>query len=348
MDARFARVRASPEEQVRSTGRHDDRTAGEEVSLVDEVFGRLSSSATLMMELFPFLLYRLAVYTIFGVVILAYWIGALMLWFLVSALNETAALLVLLVAFCGNFGLVYLARDYLLYMVKAGYVAVVTEMVTRGKLPAGMSQTEFAKQEVTSRFKQASALAVVDALVRGAIRSFNRTLEDLASWVPIPGVDKLAHAVGAVISLAAGTIDEAILALSFARKEQNVWASARDGLLLYAQNWKPILKVAAAVVLIDWICTATLGVMLLLVIGGPAAVILTRFPTLRLLALIVPLLLAYMIRMAFIEPMAVTAVLITFLQCVKGQQPDPAWDEKLSQVSKQFQELKSKAAAAVA
>lgn len=36
-------------------------------------------------------------------------------------------------------------------------------------------------------------------------------------------------------------IDEAILTRAYAQDQENVWAVAKDGVILYAQYWKPIL-----------------------------------------------------------------------------------------------------------
>jgi hypothetical protein len=314
---------------------------------VDETFDRLSKAAQLMGELFPFLLYRLGIYAAFGGVMLVYWLIAIVLCWFASAIAGALGTILFLVFLAGNFGLVYLARGYFLYMVKAGYIAALTQVVSGCAFPAGMTQTEFAKQAVTSRFGEISAMAAVDALICGVVRGFNNTLEEIASWIPIPGLDKLVAAIRVVISIAANTIDEAILSLAFLRKDQSVWAAAKDGVLLYAQNWKPILKVAVAVALVDWVCTGVVYVMFLMGFGAIGLILFRATSMFRLLfAGILPFVGAYIVRLAFLEPLAVTAVLITYHRCIKGQKIDPAWDEKLSAVSTHFQTLKEKAASA--
>jgi hypothetical protein len=45
-------------------------------------------------------------------------------------------------------------------------------------------------------------------------------------------------------------IDEAILARTYVTGERNIWESARQGIILYGMNWKPILKTAVVTALI--------------------------------------------------------------------------------------------------
>jgi len=311
---------------------------------VDETFDRLAKAAKLMLELFPFLLYRLGVYAAVGVVMLLYWILALGICWIAWRLWELAGMALFLFFLAGNCGLLFLARSYLLYLVKAGYIACLSQVVGYGTFPPGMTQTQFAQAAVAGRFGEISVMSGVDALIQGTIRAFNASLEELASWIPIPGMDQLTAAVKAIVRVAAGNIDEAVLSLAFLRKDQTVWEASRDGVLLYVQNWKPILQVAVAVTLIDWICTAVLFIMLLVVIGLFCLVLIpASWTTIRALAVIVPLILTYVLRLGLLEPLVVTAVLITYHKAIKGQKVDPAWDEKLSQISDQFRMLKQRA-----
>lgn len=311
---------------------------------MDETFDRLAKAAKLMLELFPFLLYRLGVYAAVGVVMLLYWILALGICWIAWRLWELAGMALFLFFLAGNCGLLFLARSYLLYLVKAGYIACLSQVVGYGTFPPGMTQTQFAQAAVAGRFGEISVMSGVDALIQGTIRAFNASLEELASWIPIPGMDQLTAAVKAIVRVAAGNIDEAVLSLAFLRKDQTVWEASRDGVLLYVQNWKPILQVAVAVTLIDWICTAVLFIMLLVVIGLFCLVLIpASWTTIRALAVIVPLILTYVLRLGLLEPLVVTAVLITYHKAIKGQKVDPAWDEKLSQISDQFRMLKQRA-----
>jgi hypothetical protein len=314
---------------------------------VDQVVSRISQAFEMMMELYPFLLYRLSVYGAFAGIMLVYWLIALGLCTIAYNLWETLGTILFLICIAGNYGIITLGRSYFLYMVKAGYVAVLTRIMTHGTLPPGKSQTDYAKDAVQKRFKEANAMVIMDQLVKGVVRAFNGTLEEISSWIPIPGISQLVGAVQAVVRVAANTIDEAILSLTFSREDQNIWDAAKDGLILYVQNWKPILWVATAVVLLDWLITVVLFVMLMVIVGVPSWVIIpTKWSIIRALAGIIPFLITYVIRLGIIEPLGMTAVLITFQHAIKGQKVDPSWDSKLEAISGQFRELKQRAAKA--
>lgn len=309
---------------------------------MDEVFEKLQSALECMVELRGFLLYRLAVYAAMGAIITGYWIAVFVIYWLLSKLMDAAATLFLLVAIAGNYGLFRIAKDYLLYTVQAGYVAVLTQSLSGG-IPPHVNQRDLAKQMVSERFRDVAMLATADTLIKGIVASFSRTVEDMAGWVPIPGMNQAAAAVNAVIGRAVNTIDEAVLSLVFLRKDQPTWQTVREGVVLYAGAWKPVLKLSAGLVVLDFLCTPLVFVMLLMVIGMPAAVMFSGFAFLRGLAVIFPFVLTYLVRQVIFEPLAVTAVVIAYQRAIKGAAMDPAVEEKLAQVSPQYGQLVTRA-----
>ena len=62
-------------------------------------------------------------------------------------------------------GVVFFLRDYLLYMVKAGHIAVLVELLDNRPIPGGQGQIAYARTIVADRFGQASALFALDQLV---------------------------------------------------------------------------------------------------------------------------------------------------------------------------------------
>ena len=74
-----------------------------------------------------------------------------------------------------GFGLVsmlfYWLREYILYMVKAGHIAVMVHLIDGREVPGGQNQIAYAKEVVTRRFAETNILFVVDQLVKGAIRA---------------------------------------------------------------------------------------------------------------------------------------------------------------------------------
>ncbi len=149
-----------------------------------------------------------------------------------------------------GFGLVgvvmYLAREYVLYIVKAGHIAVLVKLLDGEQMPEGRSQVAYARQEVTKRFAQASVLFGVDQLVKGVRSAITGLVRGIVSILPIPGAQQLVSIFQAFLRVAVGFIDEVILAYAIRIKSDNAWASAQTGLVLYAQNYKPMLKNAAS------------------------------------------------------------------------------------------------------
>lgn len=309
---------------------------------MDEVFERLQSALEVMIELRQFLLYRLAVYAGMGAVIIGYWIAVFVIHLLLSKVFEALGSLFILAAIVGNYGLFYVARSMLLYTVQAGYVAVLTQSLSGG-IPAGTDQKKLARDMVSERFRDVAMLAAADELIKGTVKAFTRTVDDVAGWVPIPGMHQLLALVNAIIGRAVNTIDEAVLSLVFQRKDQPTWQTVREGVVLYAAAWKPVLKLSAGLVVLDFLCTPLVFVMLLMIVGMPTVVLFTHVQLLRGLAIILPFVITYLIRQVIFEPLAVTAVVIAFQRAIKGQTPDPALEEKLAAVAPQFAQIVSKA-----
>jgi len=83
-------------------------------------------------------------------------------------------------------GVIYFLREYILYMVKAGHIAVMVELLDGRELPAGKGQIAYAQGMVTERFAQSSVLFGVDQLVKGVVRAITgypfRACETLWVW----------------------------------------------------------------------------------------------------------------------------------------------------------------------
>ena len=131
-------------------------------------------------------------------------------------------------------GVVFFLRDYLLYMVKAGQIAVMVEYLDGKPLPYGQGQIAYARRVVTERFGQASALFALDRLIRGVIGLITGLVEGVMTILPIPGLAQIMTAVRAYLRIAVGLVDEVILAHAIRTRSENAWEAAHDGLVLYA------------------------------------------------------------------------------------------------------------------
>ena len=69
---------------------------------------------------------------------------------------------------------------YMLYLIKAAHIAVLTELITKGSIGNGTeSMFAYGKRVVTERFGQVNAMFALDLLIAGIVGAFNRTL----NWV---------------------------------------------------------------------------------------------------------------------------------------------------------------------
>ena len=245
--------------------------------------------------------------------------------------------LVFLLAFSGAFGVVRWSGRYYFYLLKAAHVAVMTEFIVHGVGPQG-SQIAYGKQQVLKRFKDTSVLFGVDMLVDGSVKAFTRTFTRLAGILPVPGLDGLLGILRRVATASTTYIDEAILSRAYKEREGNVWKIAQDGVLLYAQAWKPILANAAVLTLLG----AVEFLALLIIFGIPAAAIGAALPGLRIALGFGVLIFAWVAKVAVADAFALAATLLAYHRSTADLQPDPEWKAKLAKLSPKFSKLGEK------
>ena len=234
----------------------------------------------------------------------------------------------------------YLAREYILYIVKAGHIAVLVKLLDGEEMPGGRSQIAHARHEVAQRFAQASVLFGIDQLVKGVLRAITGLVRGIVSILPIPGAQQFVSVIRAFLNLAVGFIDEVVLAYAIRTQSDNAWASAQTGLVLYAQNYKPMLKNAAWLALIVY----GLSFVTFLLMLAPAALVAYLIPGAWAAGGIVfALLFAWSVKAALLEPFAVACMMEVYFRNLEGQVPDPAWEAKLENLSGKFARLKDKA-----
>ncbi len=244
------------------------------------------------------------------------------------------------IGFGGTAGVLFFLRDYLLYIVKAGHIAVLVELLDGRDIPGGRAQIDHARAVVTERFGQASALFVLDQLVRGALRLITGLLDGIAALLPIPGLEQAMALVRGWLRLAVGLVDEVILAHILRVRSANPWTSAQEALVLYAQNAKPMLVNAAWLTLITW----GLSLIVFLVMLAPAAAVVWLIPgQMSGGVMIFAILFAWSVKAALIEPFAVACLLQVYFRETEGQQPDPDWMAQLQQLSDKFRSLGERA-----
>jgi hypothetical protein len=305
----------------------------------------ISKAMGLMARTAPFLLFRMAVY--FGITValilvtgtgagVGYGVGV----FGDDEFQATSTFWGGTAGFGLTVGTIFFFRDYILYLVKAGHIAVMIELMDGRPIPGGQGQIAYARQVVTQRFGQSSALFALDQLIKGVVNVVTGLMEGLLSILPIPGLDRAMGALRAYLRLAVGLVDEVILAHAIRTRSENAWEAAHDGLVLYAQNAKPMLVNAAWLTLITWV----LSILVFLVMLAPAAAVVWLLPgdstgAMFLFAVVF----AWAFKAALIEPFAIACLMQVFFQVTEGQEPLPEWRGRLTRASDKFRALGERA-----
>jgi len=296
-----------------------------------------------MLRTWPFIVLRIAVY--FGIALL-YIVSTgagSSVGYLITASSEEVAMGTAYGAFAGfagASGLLYWAREYVLYLVKAGHLSALVNLYDGEPIPDGREMVVQASAEVKKRFAESSTLFGLDQLIKGSLRVIGGTLNTIASLLPIPYLGSLISLVNRVIRMSLTFTDEVILAYLLRNESNNSWHSARDGLVLYAQNYKHLLKNAVWLSLFTWMLSIVLFVVLL----APAAMIVTLTPAESAVwPTVIALLLAWSCKQALLEPIAMYALLQVYFKAIEGQVPDQSMTEKLDKLSAGFRELGKKA-----
>ena len=297
----------------------------------------------LMAKTMPFLLFRFAIYFAITLGFVLITGGGAGIGFGVGYIADSAAAGGMwggLVGFGIASVILYLIREYLLYIVKAGHIAVLVEALHGQEIPTGQGQIGYAREKVQERFKESSLLFGLDQLIKGILRTFNRTFLTIATILPIPGLRGVVSVLNTIVNLSLTYLDEVILAYLMLTKTDNPWAAGRTALVLYAQNYKAFLKNAVWLALFIWGMTFVVFLLIL----GPAALLVGLFPgTAGPLTLIIAVVFAWGIKQAVIEPIGMTALMQVFFKVTADQTAQPEWEAKLEALSAKFGEMKSKA-----
>lgn len=305
----------------------------------------ISRSLGLMVRTLPFIVFRLIVY--FGVAVayvLVTGVGAGIGWgvgaFGDADFHAATTFWGGAIGFAVTAGVIYFLREYILYVVKAGHIAVLVELLEGHNVPDGRSQIDYASEMVRERFAETSVLFGVDQLVKGVLRAILGLVQGIASLLPIPGLDQAVGLVKAFLRIAIGFIDEVILGYAFRTRATNPWESAQTALVLYAQNYRFMLKNAA------WLTIITYGLafVVFLAMLAPAGAVVYLIPGgWSAGGFIFAIVFAWAVKAALIEPFAITCMMDCYFRAIQGQTPDPAWDARISEVSRKFNELKERA-----
>ncbi len=296
----------------------------------------------LMRKTYPFLVFRFVVYTVITLIAMLLtgggagigWLGGLVF-------GEPAA-----GVFYGGFlgvgaasYFLYMIREYVLYQVKAGHIALLVKFMHGEPVPEGKGMVSYASTQVKEHFKESNVLFAVDQLIKGVLKVISGLFNSMARMIPIPGLANVISVINKIVSMSLTYVDEIILAYYMKNGSTNIWSDSAKGLVLYAQNYRTMLKNAFWVSLLVWGLTILVFLLVLIPFAAVTAAIpsLAGFWTFAIAAL-----LAWGIKSAVIDPIAMTALMQVYFKAIEGQQPEVEWENKLMQLSDKFRALKEK------
>lgn len=307
----------------------------------------VGKSVAIMLRTWPFILFRMIVYFCITLAyVAATGIGAGMGWGVGHIFADGGPEGTAFYGGVVGFGLativVYWVREYILYVLKAGHIAVMVHLIDGREVPGGQGQIAYAREVVTQRFAEANILFVVDQLVKGAIRAITGLLGGIAAFLPVPGLDGLVRFANTVIRISLTYVDEIILGYNIRVNSASPFETARQGVVLYAQNGTRMVKNAVWLALIMWVVTFVIFLFML----APAGAVVYLMPgQLTGWSFVLAIVFAWALKAAFVEPFAIASLMQVYFKTIEGQVPNPEWDRRLAEVSKQFRELKDRATA---
>ncbi len=306
----------------------------------------LSKTFGIMLRTMPFILLRMAIF--FGITIayifatgtggaIGYGVGR------ISSdpdAQGTFAFWGSIVGFGAVSAVLFWIREYILYIVKAGHIAVMVELLQGKDLPQGRRQIEHAKSVVSERFVETNVLFALDQLIKGVIGAITGLIGGIAAFLPIPGLDGLVRFINSVIRMSLTYVDEIILGYAIKTNSGNPWENARTGVILYAQNGKVMVKNAIWLTIFMWIISIAVFLLML----APAATLLVMFPgQAGGWAFVVAIVFAWAFKAALLEPFAIAALMDVYFRVIEGQQPNAEWERRLNEASAKFRDMGSKA-----
>ncbi len=224
--------------------------------------------------------------------------------------------------------------QYVGYLVKAGHIAVLAEAATTGKVPD--NQVEYGKAKVTERFGTANVYFAVDKLVSGAVKQIQNGIEKLGHKLDvIPGMEQLTKLVNFFVELSLGYIDECCLGYTFYKMEQSAYKSACDGVVIYAQNIKHLLKNAAKTML----RVVIVMVVTVLAVFIPVGLLFKLLKWSGLIAFLLACFIAWVLKFAFLDSYILCQTMSGYMEVAPTTQITFDLYGKLAAISGKFKEL---------
>ncbi|TAN51841.1 MAG: hypothetical protein EPN21_05530 [Methylococcaceae bacterium] len=234
--------------------------------------------------------------------------------------------------------LIYSVRHSLLHAVRASHLLALVENREGRSLPPGRAQIDYAKQQITERFPQVSDLAQLDGDLRACLRALPSLTDDIAALLPI----KHPYAVKAaqlLLGQMAASLGDVLLAVVLRGKDGNAWRTGLTAVDACAAQWSRLSKNVAwmyGFMYAGWLAA-------FLVIQAPVFSIAAALPMAAgIWPLIFALVLSWVLKAAFFEPIATAALMEYYFNQMDGQAADVNCQARLAQLDA-YRDLQAKA-----
>lgn len=256
--------------------------------------------------------------------------------------NGVAAVYALVIWFCLSIAAIGISQYYLGYLLKAGHIAVVTSLVTTGSLPE--NPFEYGIGMVKKKFATAAAYFAVDRLVSGAVRQINGGLDIVGNILgKIPGMESVVSFAKSFVNIALGNVDECCLAYTFYHEEQSVFKSAADGVVIYFQNWKTVLKDALKTAFVTFIISAVAWFLLLFVTIGALSILGIPGFSAFFVAFMLAMMIILIVKSAVMDSYTMVCMVCSYMQVAPATEITFDLYDKLCNLSSKFKSLFQKA-----
>ena len=226
-------------------------------------------------------------------------------------------------------------NHYFGYLVKAGHIAVIAQTFKDGRVPVDC--VSVGKKMVIDRFGTANAYFAIDKLVAGAVKQLQRKLGRLTDTLlgSLPGADTIKSATNFFLDISLGYVDECCLSYTFYKSEQNAYKSACDGVVIYAQNWKHLLKNAAMTAFTVIVSILVVTLVAFVIFGG----VFRLLGWSGFVAFVLALMLAWTVKYAFIDSWIMVKMMHGYMQVAPSTVITFDLYTKLSGFSTKFREM---------
>lgn len=264
-----------------------------------------------------------------AVVLLAVFMGIAML------TNGGSIVIILFIVWLGSVKILnFIINHYFGYLVKAGHVAVIVEAANTGQIPE--NQVAYGKQQVTARFATSNIYFAVDKLVSGAVKQIQNGIEKAGNLLDfIPGMQFATSIAKLFISIFLGYVDECCLGYTFLKPNQPATKSAADGVVIYAQNWKILIKNAAKTMAI----VIALLIVVFLVSFIPLLALFQALHWNAIFAFAIAVFMSAAIKSAFIDSYILVNMMVSYMAVVPTTEITFDLYGKLCSLSAKFKQL---------